>query len=503
MKGRGQGLRQPALRGLGLRGPRPRALGWWLALGLGACSPVGPLVTPPEPVPAGGPHAPEVDPGPEANPSPAAPQPPVFGPDEARPGPAQAPSGTDRPGWPAPLPPADEVRGLWVVRTALTDSARIEQMIDDAVEHGINTVLVQVRGRADAYYLSALEPRAEPLFRLPPDFDPLAHLLARAHAEGIAVHAWIATHLVWGLGPLPRDPEHVVRAHPDWLAVPRALAGELHGLDPFEPSYLERLRSWTRSQEGRVEGLYTDPSHPEARRRVLAVVDDLLSRYPLDGLHLDYIRYGSPQFSYARRTLQAFRLDQRRRISAEQAAELDAASLADPLAWVDAFEADFAGWREAQITSLVSEVRDHVRALRPGATLSTAVFADPVDARRGRFQDWPEWLAAGRVDVVVPMAYTADLRRFEALARAARGAAGSGGQVWMGLGVYLAPFEAVVRQIALAREAESGGVVLFSWDWMQDAPPPRPGGARWLEALACEALIAPEPPMARCNAASR
>jgi len=460
------------------------ALSW----ALGACAPVGPPIGRPAPEPATEPRAAAPAPAPPAAAAPLPAPPPAAEPARAR---------------PDPLVPASEVRGLWVVRTALTDSARIDRMLDDAVEHGINTLLVQVRGRADAYYRSSIEPRAEALYRLRPEFDPLDHLLSQAHARGIAVHAWIATHLVWGLGPLPQSPRHLVRAHPDWLAVPRDLARELYPLDPLHPSYLERLRAWTLAQEGRVEGLYSDPSHPEARRRVLAVVEDLLSRYPLDGLHLDYIRYGSPQFSHARGTLQAFRLDQRRRVSAELAAELDAAMTTDPLAWVDAFPAEFSRWREAQITSLVSDVRERVRSVRPGATLSAAVFADPVDARRGRFQDWPEWLESGRVDVVVPMAYTADRQRFSALTEAARSAAGSGDRVWMGLGVYLAPFDAVIEQIALAREMGSAGVVLFSWDWMHDAPPPGRDGRPWLEALACEAFPEPAVSSGRCAAPAR
>ena len=45
--------------------------------------------------------------------------------------------------------------------------------------------------------------------------------------------------------------------------------------------------------------------------------------------------------------------------------------------------------------------------------LSAAVVADPREAIEGRLQDWPEWGRRGLIDVVCPMAYTDNLRRFK------------------------------------------------------------------------------------------
>src|SRR5215510_12134566 len=52
-----------------------------------------------------------------------------------------------------------EVRALWVVRTTLSSPAAIETMVKSARGAGFNTLLVQVRGRADAYYNGGFEPR--------------------------------------------------------------------------------------------------------------------------------------------------------------------------------------------------------------------------------------------------------------------------------------------------------------------------------------------------------
>src|SRR5213595_4018746 len=90
----------------------------------------------------------------------------------------------------------------------------------DATTRGIHDVVVQVRGRGDAYYRSSLEPRAEELKG--DGFDPLEHLVRAGAAVGVRVHAWGNVFFVWSstAGELPRSPEHLVHTHPEWLLRP-------------------------------------------------------------------------------------------------------------------------------------------------------------------------------------------------------------------------------------------------------------------------------------------
>src|SRR5205807_1290821 len=71
------------------------------------------------------------------------------------------------------ISPPNEVRALWVVRNTLTSPETIHRMVESAATAGFNTLIVQVRGRGDAYYRSRWEPRAVELKDQPPDFDPL------------------------------------------------------------------------------------------------------------------------------------------------------------------------------------------------------------------------------------------------------------------------------------------------------------------------------------------
>ena len=120
-------------------------------------------------------------------------------------------------------------------------------MVAAAQAGGFNTLLVQVRGRGDAYYSGTLEPRAselagKPIVRSARDRDR-----ATRTRPGFKVHAWVAVNLVSSSVSLPASRDHVVYRAPEWLMVPRELAAEMKKIDLRSPAYLGRLARWTRA----------------------------------------------------------------------------------------------------------------------------------------------------------------------------------------------------------------------------------------------------------------
>lgn len=364
-----------------------------------------------------------------------------------------------------PVRSFDEVRAVWVVRFTMTSEEAVLELVEDAERHGINTLIVQVRGRADAFYSSTIEPRGEPV-RDPEPFDPLALVVDEAHARGMAVHAWVNTHLVWGPTVRPVSPEHVVNAHPDWLSVPRALGRELVAVDPFDPRFVDRLVQYAVDNPSTVEGIYTSPSHPAVQDRVHAVWLDLAARYDLDGIHFDYIRFPSAEYDYSIGALERFRLWARGALPEARWEQLDQAYEADLYAFVDGAGELWADFRREQVTRLVERIHRDVKAIDPRLTISAAVIADADLALNDRFQEWPSWLERGIIDVAVPMAYTPDSGRFRDLVRTARRAAGDPDRVWAGIGAYMNTAERTIDMIDIARAEDAGGVVLFSYDWV-------------------------------------
>ena len=210
-----------------------------------------------------------------------------------------------------------EVRALWVLRPSLASPEAIESVVRTAGEAGFNTLLVQVRARGDAMFAGGVEPMVAGLPGQVTGFDPLAEVLRQAEVAGLQVHAWVSVNLVSSAAQLPGASDHIVYRHPEWLMVPRDLARELTDVDSRSPAYVGKLARWARAHSRDVEGLYVSPLHPEAVEHTVEVVRDLVSRYDVDGVHFDYMRYPSDDFDYSRAALAAFRDEMRDELSPE------------------------------------------------------------------------------------------------------------------------------------------------------------------------------------------
>ncbi len=364
-----------------------------------------------------------------------------------------------------------EIRALWVLRTSLTSPESIATLVRSAREHGFNTLLVQVRGRGDAYYSDALEPRAADLQRQPASFDPLASVLPAAHAAGLRVHAWVNVNLVSSAVDLPIAREHIVHRHPDWLMVPRDIAQELAATQIDSPGYVGRLARWTRARPDDIEGLYTSPIVPAAAEHLEAVVRDLARRYDLDGVHFDYARYPTDRFDYSRAAIREFRTAVRGQLPDAARRALDAREAVDLFAYPDGLPDQWRTFRVSKMTALMSRLRTAVKGERPGAIVSVAASPDMRDALDHRFQDWRTWLESRLVDAVCPMAYTSEPAHFAEQIAAARDVAG-GRAVWAGIGAYHLTPAQTIENIETARKLGAGGVILFSYDSLTSAQQP-------------------------------
>lgn len=386
--------------------------------------------------------------------------------------------------------PAPEIRALWVLRTSLSTPGSIAALVRSAHEHGFNTLLVQVRGRGDAYYLGGPEPRAAELHRQPSDFDPLATVLEAAHAAGLRVHAWVNVNLVASAADVPIAREHLVHRHPEWLMVPRDIAQELAAIAPDSPAYVGKLARWSRAQTGEVEGLYSSPVVPQAVSHTVAVVRGLAHRYALDGVHFDYARYPSERFDYSRTAIREFRASIRPGLAAGVRRELDAREPTDLFAYPDEMPAQWRAFRIARMTELVSRLAVAVKQERPSVTVSVAAAPDMQEAYDRRLQDWRAWLERGLVDAVCPMAYTPEAARF-AEQIAAAGKVVGGQAIWAGIGAYRLTPTQTIENIQTARRLGAGGIILFSYDSMTN---PRQSAVDYLGLVSRAAFSsAPDP----------
>jgi uncharacterized lipoprotein YddW (UPF0748 family) len=309
---------------------------------------------------------------------------------------------------------------------------------------GVRGVLVQVIGRGDAWFASERLPRAEALANA--DFDPLGELLPAAHAAGLEVHAWVNAVLVWSAPAPPRDPRHVVRAHPEWVA-------KLE-----DGRRLTQLTPEQRRQLG-IEGVFLNPAHPGVRAWLAAAVAELASRYPVDGIHLDHIRQPGARVGYDPDTRARFALEH-----GADPARFDRM----PAARRREMEAAWAAFQRRQVDALVDAVGAAARAARPGVQLSAAVLSDTVSAAE-RAQQWKDWIRDGRVSRVFVMCYATPVPAvLQALAGYARDL--DVARIVPGIAVYNTDAVTAAAKIRGAAGLGYPEIALYSYDALFERP---------------------------------
>lgn len=289
--------------------------------------------------------------------------------------------------FPAPEPAraaTPQLRAFWVdaFHEGIKTPDQTRRLIADAERAGANALIVQIRRRGDSYYRDTLEPIASDVAA---DYDPLADLIAKGHERGMQIHAWVATLPAWKDGYPQADRNHV------WYR---------HG--PDKPG----AENWfTRDIDGRAGecaaagdcSYYLDPGHPEVLEYTVRTVTHLASRYDIDGLHLDYVRYAGARYGYNPVSLARFQ-------SASGRGDIPAPE--DPQ-WMQ--------WRRDQVTKLVKRIYLSLNLVRPTAILSVAAIAWGDAPPNGDFsqsssfrrvlQDWQGWLDSGYIDLAIPMVY--------------------------------------------------------------------------------------------------
>ena len=358
--------------------------------------------------------------------------------------------------------PSPEIRAMWVQRGSLASPKTIQAAVETAKRGGFNTLIVQVRGRGDAFYTSRYEPRPPLLAKQPPSFDPLEAMLDAAHQAGLQVHAWVNVNLVSDAHP-PESPKHLVREHPEWLMVPRPLSADLARMNPKNPAYLRRLSEYARARSDRIEGMFLSPLHKGAVEHTIRVIGDIAGRYDVDGIHLDYIRFPNDEFDYNVRVLQEFRAWVTAGLSGSERREYASRARGRPFFYTEMFPQRWQEYRRSRLTDLLTRIRAVVKSRRPDALLSAAVFPDANEAASHRFQDWRGWLETGLLDAICPMAYTTDPALFRTQIANVEHLSG-GRQVWAGIGAYQLSPKATIENIRTARQLGTEGIVLFSYD---------------------------------------
>lgn len=288
---------------------------------------------------------------------------------------------TNKPTSPAPKPtepvtqaPAktennkDEIRAVWIScydytsaagKTKAQYKAITDRMFKTIKDTGLNTAFVHLRANSDAFYKSEIFPYSAMIAGKEGatlNFDPFEVMLESAKAYGISVHGWI-------------NPFRVNTKN------------DVNVLSASNPA--KKILD-SGNIEGRVcilaNGIYYNPAHTENHKLILDGVREIISKYDIDGIHIDDYFYPSTS------------------------TEIDKIQYSEYKS--DGGTLSLAKWRIANVNAFVSALYSAVKAADPSLTVSISPSGQIDKTLNESYADCRTWLKqSGYADIIIPQIY--------------------------------------------------------------------------------------------------
>ncbi len=332
-----------------------------------------------------------------------------------------------------------EIRAIWLDRgtiVAAKSAEGLKVIFDRMAAAGVNTVFIETVNAGYPIYPSSVAPEQNPLTK---GWDPLAAAVKLAHERKMEIHAWV---WVFGAGNRRHNaivgkdanyPGPILSQYPQWAD--------------------QNIRGGIFPPENKP---FLDPANPQVQDYLLRLYREILTRYDVDGLQLDYIRYprqsGWHSAGYGESSRSGFR--QLTGVDPVQITPNDRS-----LWWL------WTQYRSEQVNQFVARVAQELRPLRPRLVISAAVFPwKPVDRLNRIQQNWETWVAEGQVDWLIPMTYAPETSRFlqEKVQPALNSMGSSPGLFLPGVLIKNVTEGELLDQLQAVRDLPAGGFSLFA-----------------------------------------
>ena len=284
-----------------------------------------------------------------------------------------------------PLHAEISFRGAWIATVANIDwpteaavgnteaqQAEMIWLLDSLQSLGINAIIFQVRPTADALYYSELEPVSHWLtgqqgaWGKQEVWDPLAWTISEAHKRNMEVHVWLNPYRV-NLAKNDTSilaPTHIMRRYPEW--------------------FWQYNKQW-----------YFNPGLESTREWICTIVQDIITRYDVQAIHMDDYFYPYPAGKQLLPDTLTYRQNPR------------------------GFD-NIHDWRRDNVNLAIQAIRNTIKECHPGVQFGISPFGvwrnasvDPTGSKTRAgitnyddlYADIRLWIREGWIDYVLPQLY--------------------------------------------------------------------------------------------------
>ncbi len=323
----------------------------------------------------------------------------------------------------AQKPIAGEHRAFWCHSAFGVEGLDWDMAIKRLADNGFTAILPNMLWGGVAFYKSDILPVSSSVNERG---DQIASCLAACKKYGVECHIW------------------KVNYNMGWAT---------------DQTFVTQMKRAGRTQvsfDGSSNDRWLCPSHPENQTLEIESMVEVARKYGVDGLHFDYIRYPGNDTCFCDGCRRRFEVTLGKTVVNWPSDLRSNEELARQ--WQD--------FRRQQITTVVTEVSQRAREVRPGIKISAAVFPNWPVHRDVVAQDWKLWCEKGYLDFVCPMDYTPSTSQFQHQVEQQLVWAGSV-PCYPGIGLSTwdnpADICSLIEQIDVTRRLETAGFTIFNY----------------------------------------
>mgnify|MGYP000091330167 CR=1 FL=1 len=316
-----------------------------------------------------------------------------------------------------------EIKGIWDQNGTGFFAGSWEQTCKELKAAGFNAVFPNMASAGRAHYPSRFIPPSKSLEKYG---DQLRAFTTAAHQQGLQAHPW---KICWKL-------------------------------NTRLPAFKEKMRREGRlMQDANGKDIpWLSFSHPDNVQFEIDTLLEMARHAPIDGIHLDYMRYPGREADYGPAARAAFEKKAGRRFKNWPREVLTPGGL----------KVEYQLFRQQELHKAMQQISAALRSEFPKLKLSVAVWGAWPDCADAQGQDWPVWAKYGWVDWIIPMNYTDNPDQFAGWLDMQRSQPGVAERLLPGIGLIssnaeLSPAE-VLTQLDLIKERKLKGAILYRLD---------------------------------------
>ena len=341
----------------------------------------------------------------------------------------------------------NELKGVWL-RPVEKNKKEIENTLDELEEAGINTIFLETYYHAKTIYPSNVLERYGLTNQRQEfvGFDPLMIWITEAHKRNMKLYIWFESFYVGNDNP-NYNPIHILNVYPQWANTTKEKYAQKGPIS----SAIEH------------NGYFLDPANPRVQDFLLALIDEIITKYEPDGINLDYIRYpqtvgkNSSNYENANWGYTQYARD-----------DFKALYNIDPIE-IKKGTPEWETWakyRQGKISDFVRMVSEMVNKKSSKINITAVIFPDRQKSLDTKMQDWKTWSYKNYVNGFTPLLLSCDYATAKSLLQDIKNNSNPFTNIYAGIFVSFmnGSKDDMLKQIHMSRQLDARGVVIFDYN---------------------------------------